>query len=150
VKRGENVKKKILLFGLIGIVPFMTGCGNSNTMKCTSEEDGFISGFIYTFDKEDKLEKISLTETVDFSKVDFSNLNCSSVDDCLKNKDKFLNNCSSNKNYENCKIDANKKSMTLTADYTEEKLSKDNTYKKGMTKDEVKKERESSSKFTCK
>jgi hypothetical protein len=40
--------------------------------------------------------------------------------------------------------------MTLTADYTEEKLSKDNTYKKGMTKDEVKKERESSSKFTCK
>ena len=143
------MNKKLLLLSLIGIVPFMTACGNSRTMKCTKEDDGFTTGYVFTFDKEDKLEKISLTETVDFTKVDFNNLNCSSADDCLKSKDKFLKNCTSNKNYENCKIDTNKDSMTLTADYTEDKLDKEKTYKKGMAKEDIKKEAEDSN-FTCK
>lgn len=64
------MKKIIVALMLLAMIT-VTGCGKSNTLTCTKEEDGTVGKAVLTY-KKDKLTKISLTTNTDISGESYS------------------------------------------------------------------------------
>lgn len=146
------MKKKMLL-GLLVAVPLLTACGSNggsnggsavsgNTITCEYKSSGTSEGYIFAFDKNDKLAVLSMFEELILDEVDFSDdyIGCSSKEECLKNAESYKEECSNDSDFENCRVETTDNTITVIGDFTSASLEANKYYTKGMTKDEIKKQ----------
>lgn len=118
------MKKKLTFLGVILLIPLMTACGNNkNELKCTEKlvDEIVIREYTYEFNNNDELENVFLEEVIDFSKVeDLSEMDCGTIEECMKEAHNEFNECENDSYYEECKISKETKTgLTITS-----KLSK--------------------------
>lgn len=127
--------KKSLLFLTIATIPFLTACGESNTLKCVREGDGASREMVIEFDSnKEKVTGVLVNYSIDFSDVeDFSEYGCDDLEDCLNEFAKEVEDCEEDEDFYECKI-ANKSKTGLTIQGKVEKNAfqkefKDKNYK---------------------
>lgn len=146
--------KKLMVLSLICTAFLMTACGGGSKLTCKATElDGVVKTVYYfEFDSDDKLDGVEFEETIDFSKVENfqETIGCANLEECMEDAKLELKECESSSHYESCKIkDETKTGLTIRARVAEDALKNDSsTFKKGMTKEEIKKAAEKSE-FTC-
>ncbi len=130
--------KKVILTLLI-LLPILSGCKNSKSLKCTIEDtDGIGSNtIIFTFNKDDEISKLEEEIKFDFSNVeDFSIFPCESVESCLEHVEKTLDNCRTESQIAKCSIKKEGKKAIIykeyTKDYIDDYIEKDNNSYKGI------------------
>ncbi len=130
------MKKKYLVL-VVGIVPLLTACGSSNTLSCVRNSDGALMERIVEFDsKGEKVTDALVNYSIDLSGEDLDEYGCESMEECLDEFAKELDDCKEDKNYYDCKIaKRTKNSMTIQAKVVQEVL--ENEFK-NKNYDEVK------------
>lgn len=145
------MKRKLLVLGVLGLVPFITACGGSkeNKMECVVHEDGFVTGYDLYFDSDDKLDKTVTKLGVDYSYGDLSQYGCDTPEQCVEQADETLDPAwNSNDHYEECKVEKGKTIVYLSCTLADKGYENEDHLKKGMTKEEVKKVLEDN-RLTC-
>lgn len=140
------MKKKLLVLGALGIVPFMTACGGSTSKLTCSYKTGIGEiNYIFEFDSSDKLTKAHLEQVVDYEKAE-----CGTADECKEDAKKALENCKEEKDYTSCSLaNESDKGVTIKATITDEALKKDDTISTGTSKEDVKSQFEKAG-YICK
>lgn len=133
------MKKKLLLLGLIGVVPFMTGCGSvKSKMVCVMEDVDIVEKIEFSFDGDDKLLGGSIEETIDYKNMNYSTLfNCDTIEACISQDEERAKSICDNGDYSNCQHKGGETTSTITAEFTEQGLEEFST-PAGSTKGKVK------------
>ena len=142
------MKNKLLLLGVLGLVPFMTACGGGNSsdnqLLCTMNSGVGTTSYYFDFDKDDKLTGGHIEEYVVYEEAA-----CGDEDECETFIENALDGCKKSADYNSCKISKqDSKSATITANF--EKSSLDEAgISVGTSKADVKSAAESHG-FKCK
>ena len=141
------MKKKLMIIGLIGTLPFLTACGSSSGSKMTCSEkisDGFEMKYTYEFDGDDVVTGMALEEIIDFSKVeDLSEWGCGdSIEECMKEAKSEYDECKNDTYYKDCEITKETKdSVTIKAYFSDKGMeaAKDDLGVEKITKEIIEK-----------
>ena len=137
------MKNKIVLLGVITLIPFITACSSSdNKLKCTEsfESDVLSRDYTYEFDENDILTSVLVEEKINFEKVnDITELECgNSLEECMAEARKLYEECLEDSYYENCKIvDESKTGLTIQSNLSKKGIE---AIKKDWSVDKLTKE----------
>lgn len=130
------MKKKLLILGIIGLVPLLTACacskdGNESKMTCKYNTSYGTITYTLTFDSDEKLKGASVEEFVDFSKA-------ACGDNCQSMQQKALEKCQNDSDYSVCSLkNETSTSVIIAATHSDSYLSSNEGLKKGQTKKEA-------------
>ncbi len=137
------MKNKIVLLGVITLIPFITACSSSdNKLKCTEsfESDVLSRDYTYEFDENDILTSVLVEEKINFEKVnDITEFECgNSLEECMAETRKLYEECLEDSYYENCKIvDESKTGLTIQSNLSKKGIE---AIKKDWSVDKLTKE----------
>lgn len=149
------MKNKLVLLGVIILIPFITACGSDNKLKCTEsfESDVLSRDYTYEFDDNNILTSVLVEEKINFGKVnDITELECgNSIEECMAEARELYDECLEDSYYENCKIvDESKTGLTIQSNLSKkgiEAIKEDWSVDK-LTKEVIEKNSKNSN-LTC-